>query len=88
MGLMNLLTCDVARLKCLINFIKNIHTKKLRLLKGEYYYHRIQARRFFESFAWIEDEPILPNDVVVLSVPIYGQCSRTLRRDNGKMLSF
>ena len=50
-------------------FYQKYSYKKLRLPKGEYYYHRIQAREIFESFAWIEDEPILPNDVVVLSVP-------------------
>lgn len=50
-------------------FYQKYAHKRLRLLKGEYYYHRIQAREIFESFAWVEDEPILPNDVVVLSAP-------------------
>lgn len=45
-------------------------SRRLRLLRGEYYYHRIQARVLFgDRFAWINDAPLGPDDVVVVSCP-------------------
>lgn len=44
--------------------------RRLRLWRGEYYYHQIQAKLFFkDKFEWIEDSPIMENDVVVVSMP-------------------
>jgi len=44
--------------------------RRLRLWKGEYFYHQIVAREnFYNNFAWIEDGPILDMDVVVVSLP-------------------
>ena len=44
--------------------------RRLRLWKGEYFYHQIVAREnFYDNFAWIEDGPILDMDVVVVSLP-------------------
>ena len=46
------------------------HTdKRLRLWRGEYFYHQIQRRELFKDFAWIEDEPIRDGDVVAVSLP-------------------
>lgn len=43
--------------------------KRLRLWRGEYFYHQIQAREYFKEFAWIDDEEIAENDVLVVSMP-------------------
>jgi len=44
--------------------------RRLRLWKGEYFYHQIQAKVFFkDKFAWIDESPIMENDVVVVSMP-------------------
>lgn len=43
--------------------------RRLRLWKGEYFYHQIQARENFTQFAWINEDSIVPNDVVVVSAP-------------------
>lgn len=51
-------------------FYQKYNSKRLRLWKGEYFYHQIQARELFKNrFMWIEDDPISLNDVVVVSVP-------------------
>ena len=45
-------------------------TRRLRLWKGEYFYHQIQAKLHFDNnFAWIDESPIMENDVVVVSMP-------------------
>ena len=48
---------------------KHMH-RKLRFLRGEYFYHQIMAKRFFKESSFI-DEPndISNDDVVVMSVP-------------------
>ena len=44
--------------------------RRLRLLKGEYYYHQIIGKKIFKEFDWIEDVVTLQqNDLVVISVP-------------------
>lgn len=44
--------------------------KRLRFFKGEYYYHSIAAREWFrDRFAFIEDDVIKNDDVVVISIP-------------------
>lgn len=46
------------------------HTgKRLRLWRGEYFYHQIQQRELFKDFAWIDQGSIAPGDVVVVSMP-------------------
>ena len=50
-------------------YMQNTH-RRLRLWKGEYFYHNIVAREnFYNNFAWIDDGPILDMDVVVVSLP-------------------
>lgn len=45
-------------------------TKRLRILKGEYFYHTVSTRSFFKNnSAFIEDDKLRVNDVVVISVP-------------------
>jgi len=44
--------------------------RRLRLWRGEYFYHQIQAREIYSNnFSWIDDEPVGPMDVVVVSAP-------------------
>lgn len=43
--------------------------KRLRLFKGEYFYHHIMARNYFTNFKLINEGPIEPGDVVVMSCP-------------------
>jgi hypothetical protein len=47
------------------------HSKlRLRLLKGEYFYHQLQAKLIFkDKFDWINDASLARGDVVVLSCP-------------------
>ena len=48
---------------------KHMH-KKLRFLRGEYFYHQIMAKRFFKESSFIDDPNDISNDdVVVMSVP-------------------
>jgi hypothetical protein len=50
-------------------YMQNTH-RRLRLWRGEYFYHQIVAREnFYDRFAWIDDGPILDMDVVVVSLP-------------------
>ena len=50
-------------------YMQNIN-RRLRLWRGEYFYHQIVAREnFYNKFAWIDEGPILDNDVVVVSLP-------------------
>lgn len=44
-------------------------SNRLRLWRGEYFYHQIQKRELFTQFAWIDEDSIAPNDVVVVSFP-------------------
>jgi alanine-alpha-ketoisovalerate/valine-pyruvate aminotransferase len=42
----------------------------LRLLKGEYFYHQIQARLLFKDrFEWLDKDTLAKGDVVVMSCP-------------------
>jgi hypothetical protein len=47
---------------------KHMH-RRLRYLRGEYFYHQIMGKRFFKEYAFIEDADIQENDVVAISVP-------------------
>jgi len=51
-------------------FYQHYSSQRLRLLRGEYYYHQIQARMLFKNrFAWINDAPLEHGDVVSMSCP-------------------
>ena len=48
---------------------KHMH-RKLRFLRGEYFYHQIMAKRFFKQSSYIDDDVLISqDDVVVMSVP-------------------
>ena len=44
--------------------------RKLRFLKGEYFYHQIMGKRYFKDSTYIDDDVLITaDDVVVMSVP-------------------
>ena len=51
-------------------FYQTYSSQRLRLFRGEYYYHQVQARVLFKNrFAWINDAPLEHGDVLVMSCP-------------------
>lgn len=48
-------------------YIKH-HTKHFRIFKGEYVYHKLAFRSNY-SWSWLDDDPIGPNDAVIISLP-------------------
>lgn len=51
-------------------FYMRHNRRRLRLWKGEYFYHQIVARESYHAhFNWIDDGVINSNDVVVVSLP-------------------
>ena len=48
---------------------KHMH-RKLRFLRGEYFYHQIMGKRYFKESTYIDDDILITqDDVVVMSVP-------------------
>ena len=44
--------------------------KRLRLAKGEYFYNQMMKGLWYkEKFAWLDEDEIRPNDVVLISIP-------------------
>lgn len=51
-------------------YIKHHKAKRLRLKRGEYFFHQwIQKTHYADRFAWLDDGPLAQGDVVMLSVP-------------------
>jgi hypothetical protein len=51
-------------------YIRYRNHKRLRLAKGEYFYHQMMRGLWYEdSFAWLDEDDIRDGDVVLLSVP-------------------
>lgn len=48
-------------------YFKNIG-RRLRIFKGEYFFHQLMARNYFKM-QWLEDGPIDKNDFVIISCP-------------------
>ena len=49
-------------------YLKN-KNRRIRYFRGEYMYHIASAHSYFEQSAYIDDEPLGENDVVVFSLP-------------------
>jgi len=49
-------------------YLKN-KKRRIRYFRGEYMYHLAAADSYFEKSAYIDDEPITENDVVIFSLP-------------------
>lgn len=52
-------------------YLKN-RNRRLRYFRGEYMYHSIAAKLYFDHSVCIEEEPIQENDVVIFSLPFAG----------------
>jgi hypothetical protein len=51
-------------------YIKYHQAKRLRLMRGEYFFHQwIYKTHYADRFAWLEDEPLAEGDVLLISVP-------------------
>jgi hypothetical protein len=51
-------------------YIRFRESKRLRLAKGEYFYNQMMKGLWYkERFAWLGEDEIKPNDVVLISVP-------------------
>ena len=51
-------------------YIRFRESKRLRLAKGEYFYNQMMKGLWYkEKFAWLDEDEIRPNDVVLISVP-------------------
>lgn len=64
-------------------YIKYHQCKRLRLMRGEYFFHQwIMKTHYANRFAWLEDEPLSDGDVLLLSVPFAntGNCPNNLEQ--------
>ena len=50
-------------------FYIRYRNQRLRLAKGEYFYHQMMHGLWYENFAWLDEDDIKGNDVVLISVP-------------------
>jgi hypothetical protein len=51
-------------------FYHRFNAHRLRLYKGEYFYHQIMAKvKYQKNFKWVEEEDIKPGDIFVTSLP-------------------
>lgn len=49
-------------------YLKHV-SRRLRYFRGEYMYHTAIGKHYFKEVAYIDDQPITENDVVVISFP-------------------
>jgi hypothetical protein len=62
-------TCSLGTTETFDKFYMYNRNRRLRLFKGEYFYHQMVARKLYkDNWAWMDDE-ILPGDVLVFSLP-------------------
>ena len=52
-------------------YLKYLPIKRLRLAKGEYFFHQMMKgiHKNYVQFAWLEDEPIKRGDFILISAP-------------------
>jgi|694.fasta_scaffold05651_22 hypothetical protein len=62
-------------------YLKN-RNRRLRYFRGEYMYHSIAAKLYFDQSVCIEDEPIQENDVVIFSLPFAGTGNEHVMTDS------
>lgn len=69
-----------------VNFyLRYKNTKRLRIAKGDYFYHKMTQKLFFTDFEWLDDDELKANDVLVLSCPFSD--SGELREDLENILN-
>lgn len=55
--------------ECFDFFYAKNKNRRFRCFKGEYLYHKLSWRNNYESWAFLEEDEIRPNDAVVISIP-------------------
>jgi hypothetical protein len=45
------------------------HNRKFRCFRGEYMYHQAAWRNYFPNWSYLDDEPLQPDNAVVISLP-------------------
>jgi hypothetical protein len=63
------LTCSLGTTETFDKFYIAHNSRRLRLWRGEYFYHQMAARNVFSDWAWTGSEPIRAGDVVMVSLP-------------------
>lgn len=57
------------------HFYIRFNNKRLRLAKGEYFYHQMTKALYYSNrFAWLEDEELREGDALVISAPFSDTC--------------
>jgi len=57
------------------HFYIRFNNKRLRLAKGEYFYHQMTKSLYYSNrFAWLEDEELAEGDALVISAPFSDTC--------------
>ena len=69
LGSFDSMTCSLGTTETFDKFYIANCNLRLRIWKGEYFYHQMAARNVFADWAWIGDEPIAQGDVVMVSLP-------------------
>ena len=51
-------------------YIRYRNAKRLRIKKGDYFYHSMMQKLWYETnFAWLDDDEVREGDVLIISVP-------------------
>ena len=52
-------------------YLKHLPTKRLRLAKGEYFFHQMMKgiHKDYAKFSWLDEDPLKKGDFVLISVP-------------------
>lgn len=63
-------TCSLGTTETFDKFYLYHGHRRLRLFRGEYFYHQMVARSLFiDNWAWMDDGEVIPGDVLVFSLP-------------------
>ena len=58
-----------------LHFYLRYRDKRLRLAKGEYFFHQMTKNMYYQSnFAWLDEDDLKAGDVLVLSAPFADSC--------------
>jgi len=58
-----------------LHFYLRYRNKRLRLARGEYFFHQMTKNMYYQNnFAWLDEDELRSGDVLVLSVPFSDSC--------------
>ncbi len=58
-----------------LHFYLRYRNKRLRLAKGEYFFHQMTKNMYYQTnFAWLDEDDLRSGDVLVLSAPFADSC--------------